>query len=103
MRVLRPQPAMMQPDCSIRDREAQPDPSGGVVARPIHAEERLKDFGESVLGDARAVIAHRDLCDAGTRLEAHFHGRPTAVVANRVLQDVLYGSPQQLAISTDRN
>ena len=51
---------MVQADGAGGDGQAEADTAGGSVARIVHAEEGLEDFGERFGRHAGAVIAHGD-------------------------------------------
>src|SRR5262249_39204804 len=83
------------------DGQAEADAATGTVAVPLDAEERFEDLGEGIARDARAVVPDGHLDPVAAAGELDLDGAARRGVPDRVAQDVLAGTAEQLAVAGD--
>lgn len=97
--ILRPNLAVMQPDCPHCNRQSQPNPSGRTVAGIVNAYEWLKDFAQSFIRHSWAVIPHGEPRHVLCPIKFHFHRGVRRRKVNRVSDHVFNCSPQKLPVA----
>ena len=98
--LLRPDPhvaAVVLHDV-LDDREAEAAASGVAAARGVDPEEALEHPVALVLGDADALIRHRDLDDAVVGTDPDADARSVGRVLDGVGDQVVHGGHQKLLI-----
>ena len=93
----------MQADGAVGDRQPQPHAAGAVLTRLADAVERLEDVRQSPVGNAAAVVAHRDPYPRDEVLVqpayCDLDGGAVGGVAYGVAHHVLDRAAQELAVS----